>query len=707
MTVAVDQPLASVAALLNALAFLTNSGPATAILKVRAVSKSSRSNSKEPPEPEAHSGSMKNSRHTSMKFSLTLLLSILFGAPGFLSAADAPAKKPNILLILADDLGARDLGCFGSTYYETPNLDRLASRGVRLTNAYSASPLCSPTRSSILVGQHPARTGITAPVCHLPTIVMEKKLVSGKARVNVANSVTRLKPDYHTLAEALKGAGYATGHFGKWHLGHNMAAGDTYEPRDQGFDVDWPHTPRAPGPGGGYLAPWKFITDAAIKDDAGRHVDERMADEAGKFIRASKGRPFFVNFWLFSVHSPWNARADYIEHFKKKTDPANPQKNPLYAAMVKSMDDAVGRLLRHLDESGEADSTLIVFWSDNGGYAYPPKQTDPAGFAEIPATSNLPFRSGKASLYEGGTREPGIVVWPGKVKAGTTADFLIQSTDLYPTLLSAAGVAPKAEQKTDGFDQSAALTGGTPPRTRVFCHFPHGDAPRDAVMDGFYAGSYIREGDFKLIRFYARADDGSDELELYDLSKDPGERTNLAKEKPDLAAKLNSELGAFLKDTDAVMPKLNPDFGKAAPDARPAQRKKAAAADDLPGGWKNRAGVAAVRDGVLNVQTKGANSFLGVGAPLPAGTARIAFRVRAPQAGEGKVAVLATAGGTESLSVPYKVAGESVWETITLELPVKENTGILRLYLPTNSAAVDFDDIVLTPPQGEPRRWNF
>lgn len=219
--------------------------------------------------------------------------------------------------------------------------------------------------------------------------------------------------------EALKGAGYATGHFGKWHLGHNLAAGDAYQPRDQGFDVDWPHTPRAPGPGGGYFAPWQFISDPAIKDEAGRHVDERMADEAGRFIRDSKGRPFFVNFWLFSVHAPWNARPDGIEHFTKKTDPGNPQRNPLYAAMVKRMDDAVGRLLRHVEESGEADNTLVVFWSDNGGYDYPPKQTDPDGYGAAPAISNLPWRSGKASLYEGGTRAPGIVVWPGQVTDGS------------------------------------------------------------------------------------------------------------------------------------------------------------------------------------------------------------------------------------------------------------------------------------------------
>jgi arylsulfatase A-like enzyme len=638
-----------------------------------------------------------------MKSALTLVANLLF-----LSLSAFAADRPNVLLILADDLGARDLGCFGSRFYETPNLDRLAARGVRLTNAYSASPLCSPTRASIMVGQHPARTGITAPACHLPKVTLEKKLLTSNARVNVANSLTRLQPSYYTLAEALKDSGYATAHFGKWHLGHNLAPGDSYEPRDQGFEVDWPHTPKAPGPGGGYFAPWsKFINDPSIQDKAGRHVDERMADEAGQFIRASKGKPFFVNFWLYSVHSPWNARPDDIEHFKKKVNPANPQKNPLYAAMVKRMDNAVGRLLHHLEESGEAANTLIVFWSDNGGFAYPPKQTDPAGFASIPATSNLPYRSGKASLYEGGTREPAIVVWPGKVQAGKTADFLIQSTDLYPTLLNVCGASPKPDQKTDGVDQTAALSGGTSPRKRIFCHFPHGNATRDAVMDGFYAGSYIREGDLKLIRFYARADDGADELELYDLAKDPGERQNLVKEKPDVAAKLNAALDDFLKETEAVIPKLNPNFSNLPSDSSTTPIKKPSAPDDLPGGWKNRAGSAVVREGVLNVRSKGNGSFLGIGANLSAGAARLTFRVRAPQSGEGKVTLLTAAGATETLTVPYKVTGESMWETVTIVLPVKETSGILRLYLPSGSAAVELDDIVLTPPQGKPRHWTF
>jgi len=612
------------------------------------------------------------------------------------------ADRPNVVLILADDLGIRDLGCCGSTYHETPNIDRLAARGVRLTNAFSASPLCSPTRASIMTGQHPARTGITAPACHIAQVQLVKGLVPGDARVLVANSLTRLRSDYYTLAEALRDAGYATAHFGKWHLGHNLQPGDAYEPRDQGFDLDWPHTPRAPGPGGGggYLAPWKFIDDPTITDESGRHIDERMADEAGAFIRASKGRPFFVNFWLFSVHSPWNARRELISHFEKKVDPANPQRNPLYAAMVKSMDDAVGRLLHHLEDSGEADNTVVVFWSDNGGYAYPPKKTDPEGYASVPATSNLPYRSGKASLYDGGTREPGIVVWPGRVKSGTTADFLMQSTDLYPTLLTICGASPREGQVIDGLDQTTALTGGASPRTRLFCHFPHGNATRDSVMDGFYAGSSMRQGDLKLIRFYARAEDGADELELYDVTKDPGERTNIAAAHPDAVSTLNELLQRALLETEAVIPRFNP--------ARvPRAAKGAPDPDALPGGWKNRAGVARVHEGAINVRSKGPRSFLGVGVSLPVGPTRISFRVRAPEGGEGRVALLTSTGATEMLSVPYTVVGDSMWQTVTLALPLQEHAAILRLYLPVGVTEVDFADIVLTPAVGRPRRWNF
>ncbi|MCE9519068.1 MAG: sulfatase-like hydrolase/transferase [Verrucomicrobia bacterium] len=232
----------------------------------------------------------------------------------------APAGKPNILLILADDLGAHDVGCFGSTYHQTPNIDALAKRGVKFTQAYASSPLCSPTRSSILAGVYPARSGITAPVCHLPQILLEKTLSKPTPAMRAVNaeSITRMKPEYFTLAEALHEQGYATAHFGKWHLGFNREVNDHFEPKDQGFDLDFPHTPSMPGPNGGYLAPWKFIADKSIAGKPGEHIEDRMSEEAAKFIRASKDKPFFVNYWAYSVHSPWNARRDYIESSRRR-----------------------------------------------------------------------------------------------------------------------------------------------------------------------------------------------------------------------------------------------------------------------------------------------------------------------------------------------------------------------------------------------------
>ena len=637
----------------------------------------------------------------------------------YLLALLAPAlalARPNILLILADDLGAHDVGCFGSTFHETPNIDRLAARGVKFTQAYAASPLCSPTRSSILAGVYPARSGITAPVCHLPQIQMEKKLAVGNANTRALNadSVTRLKSEYFTLAESLHEAGYATAHFGKWHLGHNLPQNpnDHYEPKDQGFDFDFPHAPTAAGPGGGYLAPWKFIKDPAITGKPGEHIEDRMSSEAAKYIRENKDKPFFVNYWAYSVHSPWNARADYIEHFKKSADAKNPQHNPLYAAMVRSLDDGVGNLLKALDDAGVADNTIIVFFSDNGGWAYPPKTTDPEGFADMPATSNLPQRSGKASLYDGGTREPCIIVWPGKVKPGTVNDALIQSTDFYPTLLAMCGLKPHADVKLDGFDQSRTLLGEPSPRDRVFCHFPHGSTNQAVAIPGFLPGTYVRKGDWKLLRFYADNEDGSDRFELYHLKHDEGESKNLAAEKPDIVRELNALISDFLKDTDAVVPVRNPSYGNVVP--APKGNAKSAAKgrandDEFPGlqGWKARACTATAKDGIVTVTGKGAEPFLGVGAGT-SGPAVVKFRARCAKGGEGKIEWLNNGAEKKTekpQSAPFTLNGGE-WQDITVQIPPTAPLGILRLYLPAQTQPVEIDWIELKG-TGAARRWEF
>ncbi|MFM9090561.1 MAG: sulfatase [Verrucomicrobiota bacterium] len=486
----------------------------------------------------------------------------LFLAAVLAARASSAPERPNVIFLLADDLGWADLGAYGSTFHRTPHLDRLAARGVRFTQAYAAAPLCSPTRASILTGQHPARIGITSPVCHLPQVQLEKRLAAGNPAqpVLLADSLTRLRPEYHTLAEALREAGYATAHFGKWHLGRNRPENpeDRYEPRDQGFDTDFPHTPAAAGPGGGYFAPWKFVREEVATGRPGEHIDARMADEAARFIAAHRERPFYLNFWFYSVHSPWNAREDDIREFAARADPAARQRNPLYAAMVRGLDDAVGRLLDAVDAAGVAGRTIIVFTSDNGGWAYRPRASDPPGHTDVPATSNHPWRSGKASLYEGGTREPLLVVWPGQVRPGTTSDALFHSTDHYPTLLAMCGLAPRAGLVLDGFSQVPALRGEGAVRDRVFCHFPHGSPAQAAEIPGFLPGTYVRRGEWKLIRFHAANADGTDRLELYHLGEDPGETDNRAAARPELARELDALIDGFLRETAAVVPVRNP-----------------------------------------------------------------------------------------------------------------------------------------------------
>ncbi len=624
------------------------------------------------------------------------------------------AKKPNIVFILADDLGAHDVGCFGSTYYQTPNIDAIAKRGVRFTQAYTASPLCSPTRSSILTGLYPALSGITQPACHLPQIQLDKKLAkpSPAMRAVNADSLTRMKPEYFTIAEALREEGYATAHFGKWHLGFNQGPNDRFEPKDQGFDVDFPHTPNAAGPSSGYLAPWKFIKDTNITGEPGEHIDERMADEAAKFIRSHKDKPFFVNYWAYSVHSPWNARRDYIDKFQKTVDPQNPQRNPLYAAMVQSFDDSIGKLLEAIDAAGVADNTIIIFASDNGGWSYPPKTTDPEGFADIPATSNLPQRSGKASIYDGGTRTPLIVVWPGKTKPGTTNDALFQSTDFYPTLLAMCGIKPHADISFNGFDQSRALLGEPSPRDRIFCHFPHGTPNSAENIPGFLPSSYVRKGDWKLIRFFADNDDGSDRFELYDVKNDEGETKNLAADNPKLVRELNELISGFLKDTEAVVPVHNPNY-KATTAKEPKKKEKGIAGkvndEEFPGleGWKARGCTYETKEGIVTLTPSSKMPFLGIGSTL-SGPATLKFRARCAKNGESKIEWLKPGveiSNENALSAAYTLQSGD-WQELSVNIPASGALGLLRLHIPAQSGPVEIDWIELQA-DGTNKRWNF
>lgn len=285
----------------------------------------------------------------------TFLALAVVAMPGA-RVSTAAESSPNVVLILADDLGWSDTTLFGTTrLYQTPNIERLAARGMTFTHAYSSSPLCSPTRASILTGLSPARTGITSPACHLPQVSLQATEGSNappNKRAILPNTATRFDTQYYTLAEALKDNGYATGHFGKWHLGPAP-----YSPLEHGFDVDVPHWP-GPGPAGSYVAPWKFPDfDPNTPDE---HIEDRMAVEAVAFLETHRDEPFFLNYWMFSVHAPFDAKQSLIDDYRTRIDPNDPQRCPTYAAMIESMDDAVGTLLDTLDRLQIADTDAVL-----------------------------------------------------------------------------------------------------------------------------------------------------------------------------------------------------------------------------------------------------------------------------------------------------------------------------------------------------------
>ena len=532
-----------------------------------------------------------------------------------LAAPPKPKAKPNVVFILADDLGVNDVSLYGSTFYETPNIDALARRGMKFTQAYSASPLCSPTRSSILSGLFPARTGITAPECHLPKEVFEKHLVQNAApaqKALTAESVTRFKTEYYTLAKAFKADGYTTAHFGKWHLGP-----EPYSPLQQGFDFDVPHTP-APSPlGKGFFYPfpvWKG------HGKLGDNLEDLVADEAVAFIAQHKDKPFFLNYWSFEAHSPWQAKKQQIDKYRTKADPKSLQRNPVYAGMIETLDEVVGRLVVALDKAGVLDNTIIIFTSDNGPFIVPNKEHMPEEFHKVPVTSAQPLRAGKGNIYEAGTRVPLVVVWPGKVKPASQSAALIQSTDFFPTFVDMLGWKLPTRVHFDGMSQRQVLEKNKAVRQEIFCHFPHGQGSN--VYEAMPAptpstpASSVRVGDWKLIRFYCDGPEQTNRHELYNLKDDQGERRDLASVQPERVTQLASRLDALLKDTEAVIPLKNPAYN---------QKPKSKTITDAEGwvrlfngenldGWERHSGTAEYRveDGAIVGKTvaKSPNTFL-------------------------------------------------------------------------------------------------
>ncbi len=486
-----------------------------------------------------------------------LLVPLVLAAANLLAAA-TPAPRLNIVFFLADDLGQRDLGSYGSTYHETPNLDRLAKEGARFTDAYAACPVCSPTRASIITGQWPQRTGITDYIGAPRTPADWKR----NTRSLPAPYEDRLALDRPTIAKALKAAAYATFCPGKWPLGP-----EEWSPENQGFDINMGGNEKG-GPYGGkrYFSPYgnPRLTDGP----EGEHLPDRLATEAVKFMRARRDQPFLVYFPFYSVHTPLMAREDLRLKYEEKRrrlgledkwgregerDVRLVQNHAIYAGMVEAMDLAVGKVLGALDEMGLRETTLVVFTSDNGGLST----------SEGWPTSNLPFRAGKGWMYEGGIREPLLVRWPGVSRPGSVITTPVSSPDLYPSFLEATGVKPAPGQQLDGRSLSAALRGQPEPERALFWHYPHygnqGGAPSAA----------IRRGDWKLIEWLE-----DNRVELFNLASDLGEKTDLASRDATRVASLRAELHAWQREVGAKFPIPNPAYDPAKPSGRRADRKQ-------------------------------------------------------------------------------------------------------------------------------------
>ena len=452
--------------------------------------------------------------------------------------SSASARPKNIVIFLADDLGWKDLGCFGSSFYETPHLDGLAAGGMRFTQAYASCPVCSPTRASLLTGKYPPRTGITDFIGAPQPDRWRRKTI-----LLPAPYTPQLDHRHDTMAELLKAGGYATFFAGKWHLGS-----EKFWPEHQGFDRNMGGIDQG-GPYGGeeYFSPYE---NPRLPDGPpGEHLPDRLATEACQFLEDHSDKPVLIYLSFYSVHTPLMTRDDlkakYLE--KKRELGLEPewgkerrnkvrlsQDHPVYAGMVEALDLAVGKVLQKLDSLGLADDTAVFFTSDNGGLST----------SEGHPTSNLPLRGGKGWMYEGGIREPTIARVPGVTKPGSVCEQYITSPDFFPTVLDIAEIkAEPAEDEIDGLSFLPLLAGKAMPRGPIYWHYPHygnqGGAPSGA----------IRDGDLKLIEWY---EDGS--LELFDLGADPGEKTDLAKTRPEEAATLHKQLATWRSEVGAIMP---------------------------------------------------------------------------------------------------------------------------------------------------------
>ena len=480
-----------------------------------------------------------NKRMTKLKLKTTMLLMFMV----LINNSTMAQNKPNIVFFMVDDMGWMDSEIYGSAYYETPNVTRLAKMGKRFTRAYAANPLCSPTRASIMSGKHPGRFRLTMPAGHMPPNPnQDLSPTKGKPWMKVATPKSRtfMPLEEFTLAEALKSNGYKTAHFGKWHLGHEQ-----YWPKHQGFDINvgGGHNPGPPN----FFSPYNVdnLEDGPEKE----FLSDRMASEAITFLEANKDETFFLNYWFFAVHAPYQAPQGLIDKYTVKEDPRGKQKNPIMGGMIEKMDENLGKILDKLEQLKLMDNTIIVFFSDNGGNMYDVVN------GEFP-TNNYPLRFGKGNIHEGGIRVPMIVVWDDKIAANSASDELVQSIDFYPTLLDLTGTIPNPNQLLDGVSLANLWLNDTPlDREAIYSHFPHYTSVTSNVPS-----TAVWYKNYKMIKEYGQGENLTNAHKLYDLKEDIGETTDISGEYPELSKKLAAMIGDHVEEINGMLPIKNPAY---------------------------------------------------------------------------------------------------------------------------------------------------
>jgi arylsulfatase A-like enzyme len=600
----------------------------------------------------------------------------------------ADLERPNVVFILADDLGWRDLACYGSSFYETPHIDALAASGMQFENAYAASPVCSPTRASLLTGQHPARHGITSAVCHSQRVLLEPKLpkTAGPARrVIQPMSRTRLPNEMITYAEVLKAGGYRTAFLGKWHVGKAP-----YLPEAQGFDTVVGGRGFR-GPPGGYFAPWKSLKLPSRPKDT--HIDDALTDEAIRFLAESRDRkqPFLLNLWFYSVHPPFQAKPPLLAKYRAKAmrDPHDPQASPVMGAMIETLDANVGRILAALTRLGFAEQTVVLFSSDNGG--------DTHNLADgVQVTNNAPLRSGKGNIHEGGQRVPFIVRWPGRVAPGSKHPALVTSVDFFPSILEMAGQKLPPEQVTDG-ETFLPLLVEPEPRMRdraIFTHFPH-----RSPAAGMRPATSVRRGDWKLVRYYADDIGQQDRYALYDLAMDSSETTDLSAKKPDVVRELASLIENHLEVTGALVPRANPSWLPSHDDWAPSPDASLAL---------NR------RDGTLEITASGDDPYIRTTGILAArGRFTVELRARSKSAGKGRL-YFGDQGQLfeQGRSVAFDLTHDDQWQRYRVSFSTERTLGKLRFDPGHGPGSVELDwlRVIHWQPDGTgiaSRHWDF